>query len=92
MSKSDVTEKEAMELYKPPFKHMHGYIFDADNNMVADDNDTLHRELSEGNKFAIQRVRGWGRLGYLENPGQKQDKIGDIIAKALTEYWDNNNG
>lgn len=85
-----VSEEEVLGLYKPPFYHTLGYIFDADNNMVSDDNDTLHRELSAGNSFATQRVRGWGRLSYLENPEQKQDKMGEIIAKALTEYWEKN--
>lgn len=72
---SDLRDK-AKELYKPPFRHDRGYIFDADSNMVADD--------AEAN---IMRVRGWGRIGYMEDPELLQDEVGVMIAEALTAYW-----
>jgi hypothetical protein len=72
-------KKEAMSQFKAPFSYHGGFIFDADSNMVSDDSGGDH----------IARVRGWGRLGYLENGGEIQDKIGELIAEALTEYWNN---
>ena len=45
-------EKLALELYKPPFTYRHGYIFDADGNMVGD----------QAGDSAATRVRGWGRI------------------------------
>lgn len=65
-------------LYKPPFKHDHGYIFDANGNMVSDQSGGEH----------IARVRGWGRLGAYEDGAALQDAIGDRIAKILTKEWD----
>ena len=67
----------ALSICKPPFKFERGFIFDADNNMVADN------PMEDG----ISRVRGWGRISYMKNPEQLQDEVGEIIAEALTEYW-----
>jgi hypothetical protein len=67
----------ALLLYKPPFRYDRGYIHDSDNRIVADD-DGLD---------TVGRVRGWGRISYLPNPQALQDKVGEIIALALTEYW-----
>ena len=72
-------EKKALALYVPPFRREHGYIFDAENEMVADDS-------GDGNSMA--QVRGWGRMVYMDKPEELQDATGDIIAKALTLYWD----
>lgn len=69
----------AIALYKPPFKFDHGYIWDADGRMVADNN------LDEDGQ--ILRVRGWGRISYLENAEALQDEVGEIIAIALSNYW-----
>ena len=71
---------EALRLYKPPFKHSHGYVFDSADNMVSDE--SAH----------ALRVRGWGKICYQENAAHLQDTIGDIIAEALTEYWKRNTG
>ena len=70
--------KVALELYKPPFTYERGYIFDANNRMVADDN---------AESFAL-RVRGWGRISYEENPEKLQDMAGKLFAEALTLYWE----
>lgn len=67
-------EQQAMALYEAPFHHERGYIWDAKNKMVADDG-------------AVLRVRGWGRISYLPDAEKLQDAVGDLIAKALTEYW-----
>lgn len=72
---------EALKLYTPPFRFDHGYIWDSKNNMVADSGDA--------NDMAC-RVRGWGRISYMENPEQLQDSVGEHMAKALTEYWERN--
>lgn len=69
---------KALALYKPPFYFRLGYIFDADNRMVADD-------YEDG---ACLRARGWGRIQYLPNPEQLQDTVGELIAEALTEFWE----
>jgi len=76
---SDI-RKKALELYKPPFTAdgMGGYIFDSENQMVADESGGTH----------ISQVRGWGRIGYLEEPEKLQDEVGAIIAEALNEYWE----
>lgn len=71
----------ALSLYKPPFRHEHGYIFDADGHMVADD-DPDH-------SGAMVRVRGWGRIQYKANPEGLHDEVGDLIALALTEFYSN---
>ena len=75
-------KQRAFDLFKPPFRYdaRGGYIWDADNNMVADNHD-----MPEG---ASLRIRGWGRIVYLEDPEALQDAAGDIIAEALTEYWE----
>lgn len=77
--KTELTKK-ALSICKPPFEFKHGYIFDADGHMVAD------RQLEEG----ILRIRGWGRIQYMENPKQLQDEVGRLIAKAMTELWEKN--
>lgn len=69
----------AIALYKPPFKFVHGYVWDADGHMVADNN------LDQDGQ--ILRVRGWGRISYLENPEALQDEVGEVIALALSNYW-----
>lgn len=74
---------KALALYKPPFKFDHGYIFDADNQMVAD-------EVEADSMINALRIRGWGRIGYMENPEALQDKVGELIAEALTDYWEKN--
>ena len=70
---------DALKLYTPPFRYERGYIFDAGENMVAD-------KCGEN----IVQVRGWGRIGYMPDPEQMQDKIGEIIAAALTDFWGKN--
>ncbi len=82
----------ALKLYRPPFRHEHGYIFDSNNKMVAD-----RANLNE----IFLRVRGWGLIGYLPDPDQLQDAVdgllkealhvisGDEVAAILTEFWRN---
>lgn len=71
-------QKSAFALYEAPFKFNRGYIYDAKNQMVADD---------QGQDVAL-RVRGWGRISYLPEPEKLQDTVGELIAQALTEFWE----
>tara|TARA_B110000090_G_C13360612_1_gene438270 strand:- start:938 stop:1240 length:303 start_codon:yes stop_codon:yes gene_type:complete len=88
-------EKLALELYKPPFKYMYGYIFDS-NDMVFADNSTGSRiadeaEVTHKTGALALRVRGWGRLQYLKTEfdnGDIQDAVGELIVKALNSYWE----
>lgn len=78
MADKELTAK-ALALYKPPFKFMYGYIHDADGRVVADNNVDADNQ--------VLRVRGWGRISYMENAEALQDEVGEVIAIALTEYW-----
>lgn len=74
-----------LDLYIPPFRYVGGYIYDSNNNTVADSGtDTAHGTI-------ISRIRGWGRIAYLDNPKgraeQLQDEAGRIVAEALNMYW-----
>lgn len=76
------TEQAALALYTPPFRYYRGYLWDAKNNMVADD---------DAQDVAL-RVRGWGRISHMEEPEKLQDAVGELMAKALTEYWQKKRG
>jgi hypothetical protein len=66
------------QLYKPPFRYESGYIFDANGQMVSDD---------RGPEGSVQRIRGWGRISYMENAAELQDAVGEVIAEILTKEW-----
>ena len=70
--------EQALDLYQSPFTFSHGYVYDSKNLMVADGGDRDDK---------VQRVRGWGRIGYLPNAEALQDEVGKIMAEALTMYW-----
>lgn len=88
---TDTNEKKgdlharAIDLYTPPFRFEYGYIWDAKDQMVADNS------VPEDAEGAALRVRGWGRISYLEEPEALQDEVGNIIASAMTEHWNRNN-
>lgn len=73
--KDDLT-KRALACYKAPFRYHHGYIWDANQEMVADRTEQ-----------ALLTVRGWGRLQHLRNPEALQDRIGELIAECLNAAW-----
>lgn len=73
------TRTAALALYTPPFRYEHGYIFDANGHMVADD-------CGEQPGVAT-RVRGWGRIGYMKDAESLQDEVGALIAEILTAHW-----
>lgn len=70
----------ALALYQPPFQYHHGYIFDSNGQMVSD-SDSVPQHVA-------QRVRGWGRIGYMPNAAALQDEVGRVIAEALTAFWE----
>lgn len=74
MDPSKNLDIQAMRQLKPPFTYERGYIWDSEANMVADSQHSL-------------RIRGWGKLGKLENGAEIQDAIGERIARILTEHW-----
>ena len=69
----------AKAVYTPPFKFQHGYIFDSQQSMVADDDQVRGAVAS--------RVRGWGKLSYLPNGAELQDEIGQMMADALNALY-----
>ena len=78
--------KAALSLYKPPFSYYCGYIHDGEDRTVADDG-----SVDELKNMIACRVRGWGRIQYIEGkhtPEDLQDAIGEHIVKALNEYWE----
>lgn len=77
MSNEKSIRQRALELYKPPFRYESLYIWDSENNIVADD------VVID----AIARIRGWGRIQYMKNPEKLQDEVGEIIAEALNDFW-----
>ena len=91
MTEPKTIERRALDAYYPPFRYdaRGGYIWDAMGEMVADNHELEHPSLVDSLvlKNATLRVRGWGRLSYLEEPAKLQDAIGEHIARALTEYW-----
>jgi len=76
----DELRKTAAELYYPPFRFERGYIWDSKNNMLADEN---------ANDI-VTRIRGWGRISYLDNAENLQDEVGYLIAELLTKHWPTN--
>lgn len=78
--------KAAFDLYTPPFRHEHGYILDANNQVVADNG-----AIGEMKGVIAARIRGWGRIQYMDNPEGRaaalQDEVGAIVADALTAWW-----
>ena len=87
--KTPTNAKEiVLSLFTPPFYFQHGYTFDSNNQMVADEG----RDLALGT--IISRIRGWGMIKYKGTPEVKaeeiQDAAGEIIAEALNQYWKNN--
>lgn len=76
----------ALDLYKPPFVYEHGYIFDSEHQMVADNGD-----IDEMRDLLVARIRGWGRIQYMDNPPGRaaalQDEVGQIVVEALNAFW-----
>lgn len=82
-----------LSLYTPPFRfdRRGGYIWDAQNKMVADNYDPDDAIEPPKSLEPALRIRGWGYIQYLKHdsltPEQIQNGLGEIMAQALTEYW-----
>lgn len=74
----------ALALYEAPFRFKHGFIYDANDQMVADQGGNVDEEVKT---HIIARIRGWGRISSLPNAEALQDEVGKIVAEALTKYW-----
>lgn len=85
---SEDLKARALACYKPPFQYKLGYVWDSQGHMVADEG--REHELESLSSTVGVRVRGWGRLGKLKDGDKIQDKIGELIAEALNEYWKEN--
>jgi hypothetical protein len=85
----------ANKLYRTPFRYDGiSYIWDADNNMVAD-----FRDENPG----FIRVRGWGRISYMKDAEALHDEVIVLITditkhhpsdpakcvEALNREWNN---
>lgn len=93
--------RRALFLYMAPFKYEHGYIWDAKREMVADGAGRGLVELlalrqaslppPTEDELAALRVRGWGRIQHvgesIDDAANLQDTVGELIAEALTQYW-----
>lgn len=42
------------------------------------------RVCDSQNETALQ-IRGWGRLQYLDRPEERQDAIGELVAKLIND-------
>jgi len=76
----------AMAIYTPPFKYLHGYIYDSKKNMVADQGGFTGPNTVECAVAA--QVRGWGRIGYMPNSAELQDEVGQMMADALNALYE----
>ena len=63
----------------------HGYIFDSQRHMVADNGPICDGPSVEG--AVASRVRGWGRIGYMPNAAELQDEVGQMMADALNALY-----
>ena len=73
----------ALAIYTPPFRYEHGYVWDSNNEMVSD---------GQGMRGLLAaRIRGWGRIQYMDDPAGRaaalQDEIGHMVAEALNAFW-----
>lgn len=82
----------ALALYSGPFRFdpHGGYIWAEGGGegveMVADRAGGVNAPAAD--PAAVTRVRGWGRIGYMEDAAALHDAAGELIAEALTEYWE----
>ena len=79
--------ERALSLYEPPFRFQYGFIFDKQGNMVADNSCGDDGEVADADGNMLLRVRGWGRISYMEDPERLQDAVGELLVAALNEYW-----
>jgi hypothetical protein len=49
--------------------------------MVADEGS------NDGRTAFAARIRGWGRIQYLDNAEKLQEAVGHLVAEALNQLW-----
>lgn len=80
--------QRAIALYQPPFTfNRFGYITDANHQPVADNNVS-----DDESGKALLRVRGWGRISYMDDAAPLQDQVGLELMEALNAHWIKNGG
>ena len=80
--------QRAIALYQPPFNfNRFGYITDANHQTVADNNVS-----DDESGKALLRVRGWGRISYMDDAAPLQDQVGLELMEALNAHWIKNGG
>lgn len=77
---AEENRKKLLSLYKAPFKsdHMKIYIFDADQNMVAD-----FMPLMPNPSF---RPRGYGRFKYMENGDELHSQMSKFLIDLVKDH------
>ena len=81
MTKSQIEEDlraRAISLYVGPFNYYCGYISDSKGEVFADLGSIIEQEA---------RIRGWCRIQKLEDAEALQDKVGELFAEALSQFW-----
>ncbi len=79
---SDDIHERARKLFRPPFRFEGGYIWDARNEMVAD-----NRPDEPADALMVLRQRGWGRMSHMEDTEALYQAAGAAVAEALTKGW-----
>ena len=76
----------AIEIFTPPFRYENGFIVDSSDNIVA------YSWRDKAARLIASRIRGWGRIQYMDNPewsaDEIQDEVGKIVAEALNSFWE----
>ena len=76
----------ALEIFTPPFRYENGFIVDSSDNIVA------YSWRDKAARLIASRIRGWGRIQYMDNPewsaDEIQDEVGKIVAEALNSFWE----
>lgn len=48
--------------------------------------DRLQQTIKDAKKMMVCDIRGWGKIQFMDKPEQRQDAIGEVVAKLLNEY------
>lgn len=48
--------------------------------------DALSQTIKDTKGMMVCDIRGWGRIQFMEKSEERQDAIGEVVAKLLNEY------
>lgn len=48
--------------------------------------DPLQQTIKDAKGMMVCDIRGWGRIQFMEKSEERQDAIGEVVAKLLNEY------